>query len=315
MLAALVIGSGIMAAQLSQDPGLQLAANAAATAAGLFAIILIFGPVSGAHLNPVVSLVDAACGGLSRRDAAAYIPLQIAGCITGAIAANAMFALDAVSISTHHRASPAHQLGEVIATAGLILVIFALVRSGRAPARRPPSAPTSAPPTSSPAPPASPTPRSPSAGSSQTPSPVEHPLLAGFECAPLRAPRTTKAAAQGANSRSCATAFTSGDGGCIELRNPGLSREVRRGLLLSCSPPGEREAHLVAHTAFGRVPVEALHERAAVGVAELVGDDVRRQPALHEERGAGMAELVQLQALSFGPALTHHAEVVRQRAF
>jgi glycerol uptake facilitator-like aquaporin len=132
MLAALVIGSGIMAAQLSQDPGLQLAANAAATAAGLFAIILIFGPVSGAHLNPVVSLVDAACGGLSRRDAAAYIPLQIAGCITGAIAANAMFALDAVSISTHHRASPAHQLGEVIATAGLILVIFALVRSGRA---------------------------------------------------------------------------------------------------------------------------------------------------------------------------------------
>jgi glycerol uptake facilitator-like aquaporin len=131
LLAALVIGSGIAAARLSEDPGLQLAENSAATAAGLYAIILIFGPVSGAHLNPVVSLVDAAFGGISRRDAAAYIPAQIAGCITGAVAANAMFALSAISISTHHRASPAHLLSEVIATGGLILVIFALVRSGR----------------------------------------------------------------------------------------------------------------------------------------------------------------------------------------
>jgi arsenate reductase len=130
-LAALVIGSGIAAAQLSRDPGLQLAENAAATAAGLYAIILIFGPVSGAHLNPVVSLVDGAFGGLSWRDVAAYIPAQVAGCIAGAIAANAMFALSAVSISTYHRATPAHLLGEVIATCGLILVIFALVRSDR----------------------------------------------------------------------------------------------------------------------------------------------------------------------------------------
>ena len=78
----------------------------------------MFGPVSGAHFNPVVSLVDAAFGGLSWRDALAYIPAQIAGCITGAVVANAMFALAAISISTHHRASPAHLFAEVIATSG-----------------------------------------------------------------------------------------------------------------------------------------------------------------------------------------------------
>ncbi len=131
-LAALVIGSGIAAADLSQDTGLQLLENAAATGAGLFTIILMFGPVSGGHFNPVVSLVDAAFGGLSRRDALAYIPAQVAGCITGAVVANGMFALSAISISTHHRASPAHLFAEVIATLGLILVIFALARSGRA---------------------------------------------------------------------------------------------------------------------------------------------------------------------------------------
>src|SRR6185312_4563652 len=105
--------------------------NSAATAAGLFAIILMFGPVSGGHFNPVVSLVDAHFGGLSRRDAFAYIPVQIAGCISGAVVANLMFALTAISISTHHRASPAHLFSESIATFGLILIIFALVRSGR----------------------------------------------------------------------------------------------------------------------------------------------------------------------------------------
>src|SRR3954470_8754407 len=93
LLAAVVIGSGIAAAQLSQDVGLQLLENAAATAAGLFAIILMFGPVSGAHFNPVVSLVDAAFGGISRRDALAYIPAQVTGCIAGAVIANAMFEL------------------------------------------------------------------------------------------------------------------------------------------------------------------------------------------------------------------------------
>ena len=132
-LAAIVIGSGIAAQQLSpDDTGLALLENAAATAAGLFAIILMFGPVSGAHFNPVVSLVDAHFGGITWRDALLYIPAQIAGCITGAIAANGMFALTAITISTHHRASGAHLFAEVIATLGLILVIFALARSGRA---------------------------------------------------------------------------------------------------------------------------------------------------------------------------------------
>lgn len=132
LLAALVIGSGIAAAQLSVDPGLQLLENAAATAAGLFAIILMFGPISGAHFNPVVSLADAAFGGLSWRDAAAYIPAQAAGCIAGAVLANGMFELAAVSISETHRASGGHLLAEVVATVGLLLVIFSLVRSGRA---------------------------------------------------------------------------------------------------------------------------------------------------------------------------------------
>ena len=131
-LAAIVIGSGIAAQQLSPgNVGLQLFENAAATAAGLFAIILMFGPVSGAHFNPVVSLVDASFGGLSWRDTAAYIPTQICGCITGAVLANGMFALAAVSISTKHRASPAHLLSEVIATLGLLLVIFSLARTRR----------------------------------------------------------------------------------------------------------------------------------------------------------------------------------------
>jgi arsenate reductase len=130
-LAALVIGSGIAAQNLTEDTGLQLLENAAATAAGLFAIILMFGAVSGGHFNPAVSLVDAYFGGLSWRDALAYIPAQIAGCISGAIAANGMFALTAISISEHHRASGAHVFAEVIATLGLLLVIFSLVRTGR----------------------------------------------------------------------------------------------------------------------------------------------------------------------------------------
>ena len=131
-LAATVIGSGIAAAQLSPgDTGLQLFENAAATAAGLFTFILMFGPVSGAHFNPVVSLVDAAFGGLRWRHAFAYIPAQVAGCIAGAIAANAMFDLAAISISTTHRASPSHLFAEVIATLGLLLVIFSLARSRR----------------------------------------------------------------------------------------------------------------------------------------------------------------------------------------
>jgi arsenate reductase len=131
-LAAIVIGSGIAAQRLSPGAaGLELLENAAATAAGLFAVILMFGPVSGAHFNPVVSFADAALGGLCWREAAWYLPAQVAGCVAGAVTANLMFAQAAVSVSVKHRATGAHVLSEVIATAGLILVIFALARSGR----------------------------------------------------------------------------------------------------------------------------------------------------------------------------------------
>ena len=131
-LAALVIGSGIAAQRLSPGAtGLELLENAAATAAGLFAIIVMFGPVSGGHFNPVVSFADAVFGGLSWRDAAAYLPAQVTGCVAGAVVANLMFSGAAVSVSSKHRGSPAHFLSETVATLGLVLLIFALARSGR----------------------------------------------------------------------------------------------------------------------------------------------------------------------------------------
>ncbi len=132
VLAAVVIGSGIAAQRLSPgQTGLELLENAAATAAGLFAIISMFGPVSGGHFNPVVSFADAAFGGLRWRDAAAYLPAQVAGCTGGAVLANLMFARAAVSVSAQDRSSAAHFLSEIVATLGLVLVIFALARSGR----------------------------------------------------------------------------------------------------------------------------------------------------------------------------------------
>lgn len=131
-LTALVVGSGIAAQRLSPgEPGLELLENAAATAAGLFAIIMMFGPVSGGHFNPVVSFADAALGGLSWRDAAAYLPAQVAGCCAGAVTANVMFAIPAVTISGKDRATSAHFLAEVVATLGLVTLIFALARAGR----------------------------------------------------------------------------------------------------------------------------------------------------------------------------------------
>jgi glycerol uptake facilitator-like aquaporin len=131
-LAAIVIGSGIAAQHLSPGSvGLELFENAAATGAGLYAITLMFGPVSGAHFNPVVSLVDAAFGGLRPGVTLAYVVAQVAGCISGAAVANTMFGLAVVSISTEHRASGPHFLAEVVATLGLLLVIFALARTGR----------------------------------------------------------------------------------------------------------------------------------------------------------------------------------------
>jgi glycerol uptake facilitator-like aquaporin len=132
LLAAVVIGSGLAAQSLSPGTvGLELLENAAATALGLYFLILTLGPVSGAHFNPVVSLVDAVTGGLRWRDVPWYVSAQTLGCVSGAVVANLMFSRSATSISTHHRASTAHLFAEVIATAGLILVIFTLTRSGR----------------------------------------------------------------------------------------------------------------------------------------------------------------------------------------
>jgi glycerol uptake facilitator-like aquaporin len=133
LLVAVVVGSGIAAQRLSPgNIGLQLFENSAATAGGLVAIILAVGAVSGAHLNPVVSLADALFGGLSRRDLLAYIPAQIAGGICGAVLANLMYSLPAVEWSTKTRSGGGLWLGEVVATAGLVLVVFGIARSGRA---------------------------------------------------------------------------------------------------------------------------------------------------------------------------------------
>ena len=132
LLLIAVIGSGIMAQNLSPgDAGLELLENAAATGAALVAIILAVGSVSGAHLNPVVSCADAFFRGLRRVELAAYVVAQVTGAVVGVIIANLMFALPAVSISTHVRSSPNLWFSEVIATFGLLLVIFGLVRSGR----------------------------------------------------------------------------------------------------------------------------------------------------------------------------------------
>ncbi|WP_237706541.1 aquaporin [Kribbella flavida] len=138
LLVAVVVGSGIAAASLSpNDVGLQLLENAFATAFGLAVLILIFGPVSGAHFNPVVSAADWWLGrragtGLTVRDLAAYVPAQVVGGVAGAVLANLMYDEAAVSWSSTDRSGAHLWLAEVVATAGLVVLIFALARSGRA---------------------------------------------------------------------------------------------------------------------------------------------------------------------------------------
>ncbi len=132
LLVAIVVGSGIFAQRLSpHDVGLQLLENSTATGAGLVGLILAFGPVSGAHLNPVVSLADRILGGLSTAETVAYSLAQILGACAGAVIANLMFDLSAVNVSTHVRSSGGLWLGEVVATFGLLTVILGIVRSGR----------------------------------------------------------------------------------------------------------------------------------------------------------------------------------------
>ncbi|MEU1013789.1 aquaporin [Streptomyces sp. NPDC005890] len=132
-----VVGSGIQAAELTGDVGLQLLANSLATVFGLGVLIALLGPVSGAHFNPVVTLAAWWTGrrggeGPSLREVAAYVPAQIAGAIGGAALANAMFAEPLVAWSTHERWAGHLWLSEVVATAGLVLLIFGLARTGRA---------------------------------------------------------------------------------------------------------------------------------------------------------------------------------------
>ena len=129
-LVAVVVGSGIAAQRLSPgDTGLQLLENALATAGGLVALILAFGPVSGAHFNPVVSVADFVFGGLNGRELSAYVGAQVAGAILGAVVANLMFDLDPVTFSGRSRSSGGLWLGEVVATFGLVLLIAGLVRT------------------------------------------------------------------------------------------------------------------------------------------------------------------------------------------
>jgi arsenate reductase len=132
LLVAVVVGSGIAAQRLSPDDvGLQLLENAAATAGGLVAILLALGPVSGAHLNPLVSIADAVFGGIAWRDLAGYVPAQVTGGVAGAILANLMFELPAVEWATKARSGHGVWLGEAVATFGLVLVVFGVVRSRR----------------------------------------------------------------------------------------------------------------------------------------------------------------------------------------
>jgi arsenate reductase len=136
LLVMVVVGSGIMAQQLSPGHvGLQLLQNSTATVLGLTVLILVFGPVSGAHFNPVVSLVDWLLGrrsgtGLTLPDLGAYVTVQAAGAIAGSVVANAMFGV-VTAISGKDRAGGGQVLGEVVATAGLILLIFALAATKR----------------------------------------------------------------------------------------------------------------------------------------------------------------------------------------
>jgi glycerol uptake facilitator-like aquaporin len=131
LLLIAVVGSGIAAERLSPDAGIQLLVDALVSGATLTAVILAVGPVSGAHLNPVVTLADRALGGIGTRQAGVYIAAQLGGAVVGTVVANLIFSLPAVELSTRSRASAGLWLGEVVATFGLALVVFGVVRSGR----------------------------------------------------------------------------------------------------------------------------------------------------------------------------------------
>ncbi len=135
LLVAVVVGSGIAAQRLSTDIGLQLLENSIATALGLGVLIVLLAPVSGAHFNPVVSaaavVLDRRAGtSLPARELPVYLVAQVGGAVAGAVLANAMFSLP-TAISPTDRATPATFLAEIVATAGLVLLIMGLSRAGR----------------------------------------------------------------------------------------------------------------------------------------------------------------------------------------
>jgi arsenate reductase len=131
-LVTVVVGSGIAAQRLSPgQTGLELLENALVTGLGLAALILAFGPASGAHFNPVITVADRIFGGVTTRQVGAYVVAQLTGGVVGAVAANLMFGLDAVSISTHLRSGGGLWLSEALATFGLVVLVFGLARAGR----------------------------------------------------------------------------------------------------------------------------------------------------------------------------------------
>lgn len=130
-LVAIVVGSGIMGSNLTDDLAVVLLINALATVAGLGVLIWVLGPISGAHFNPAVTLVSAIGKDMPWREAGAYIGAQLLGAVGGAILANVMFSLPAVEMSQRERVGAGVWLGEVVATAGLIFLIGALTRTGR----------------------------------------------------------------------------------------------------------------------------------------------------------------------------------------
>ncbi|MDF6017039.1 MIP/aquaporin family protein [Streptomyces sp. JH34] len=136
-LVTVVVGSGIQATELTRDVGTQLLANSLATVFGLGVLIAFLGPVSGAHFNPAVTLAAWFTGrrtreGLGLRDVAAYVPAQVVGAIAGAVLADAMFGKPLVAFSTHERWAGHLWLAEVVATAGLVWLVFGLARAGSA---------------------------------------------------------------------------------------------------------------------------------------------------------------------------------------
>jgi glycerol uptake facilitator-like aquaporin len=129
MLLAAVVGSGIMGERLAGgNVAIALLANTVATGAALVALILTFGPVSGAHLNPAVTIADATLGGIAWREVPVYVAAQIGGAFAGVAAADVMFGLPIFFASRHERSGPAQLFSEFIATFGLLAVIWGCSR-------------------------------------------------------------------------------------------------------------------------------------------------------------------------------------------